>query len=1063
MTLLRFPRSTQRPYLRWVVAGGLVLFVCFSFVKTPASYSASDFVNEVGSYAQAPGGPAQPLEPGKPVEQELTKGQSHLYQFTLEAGQYVKVVLEQRGIDLSAELFGPDGRSVGEFDSEIGIRGQEVVEQVAEASGKYLLSVRPFRFDLVTGRYEIRIAELRAATDNDRGLQEARQLDRRSDELQEAGNYDEALPSVLRALEIRERVLGPDHLAVAGTLYNLSSIYIERGDRSQAESGEQRALAIQEKVYGPEDPEFAKALNLLARERRDRGDYAQAEPLQIRALSIHEKLYGQKHPEIAADLNSFGILYTQRGDYAKAEQYYLRALKMREEVYGPEHANVGRTLNNLASLYKFKGDLAKSEALRLHALSILEKVMGPDSVGVAPTVNGLANLYRDQKDYGRAEPLYRRALTIWEQKVGPDFVHVGEVLENLAQLYFNQGDYAQAEPLYRRALGIWEKTFGPYHPYVGNALSYLAVLFAAKGEMAQSIAFQTRANAISERHVEFNLIAGSDRQKSAYLALFSEQTNFALSFHSRMAPRDSQALELAFTTLLSRKGRGLDASTDTIATLRRHGTPQDQQLFDQLIAARSQLASLTLRELDAASAGAPRARLQMLTDKVEELEAALSARSTEFRAQAQPITLAAVQAALPAGSALIEFAITTPQEYPSKREQPSRYLAYLLPAQGPPSWVDLGEAALIDRAITAWRRSLRDPRRTDVKRLARIVDEKVMQPVRALVEPSAQASTKTGPEPIRRLLIAPEGLINLVPFAALIDQEGRYLVERYSISYLMSGRDLLRLQTHPPSTQGAVVVADPDYGGRAALVASAGRNGGRNGGLTPPAGSGLGPGQIYFPPLVGTADEALALKAILPEATVLTRGQATEAAIKQLSHPGILHVATHGFFLKDQSVKPAGVISDLPPDLPLENPLLRSGLALAGANLRRTRTEQEDDGVLTALEAAGLDLWGTKLVVLSACDTGVGEVKNGDGVYGLRRALVLAGSETQVMSLWPVSDLGTRDLMIEYYKALQRGAGRSEGLRQVQLRMLQRKDRQHPFYWASFIQSGEWANLEGKR
>lgn len=144
----------------------------------------------------------------------------------------------------------------------------------------------------------------------------------------------------------------------------------------------------------------------------------------------------------------------------------------------------------------------------------------------------------------------------------------------------------------------------------------------------------------------------------------------------------------------------------------------------------------------------------------------------------------------------------------------------------------------------------------------------------------------------------------------------------------------------------------------------------------------------------------------------------------------------------------------------VENPLLRSGLALAGANLHKSG---DDDGVLTALEAAGLDLWGTKLVVLSACDTGVGEVKNGDGVYGLRRALVLAGSESQVMSLWPVSDTATRDLMIDYYTGLQAGRGRGEALRQVQLRMLASKNRQHPYYWASFIQSGEWAKLDGKR
>jgi CHAT domain-containing protein len=181
-----------------------------------------------------------------------------------------------------------------------------------------------------------------------------------------------------------------------------------------------------------------------------------------------------------------------------------------------------------------------------------------------------------------------------------------------------------------------------------------------------------------------------------------------------------------------------------------------------------------------------------------------------------------------------------------------------------------------------------------------------------------------------------------------------------------------------------------------------------------------------------------------------------------------------------------------------ENPLLRSGLALAGVNQRQSGAGE--DGVLTALEATGLDLWGTKLVVLSACETGLGEVKNGEGVYGLRRALVLAGSESQVMSLWQVSDAATRDLMAAYYKRLQAGEGRTEALRQVQLMMIKSgapgadgrrqtagagtttptaasgqqrglgiergqktlpEDRSHPFYWASFIQSGDWRSLDG--
>jgi CHAT domain-containing protein len=229
--------------------------------------------------------------------------------------------------------------------------------------------------------------------------------------------------------------------------------------------------------------------------------------------------------------------------------------------------------------------------------------------------------------------------------------------------------------------------------------------------------------------------------------------------------------------------------------------------------------------------------------------------------------------------------------------------------------------------------------------------------------------------------------------------------------------------------------------------------------------------QADFTPLPGTSEEATALRELLPQATVLTRAQATETALKQAAAPHILHVATHGFFiaaapeiaattrgqrllLQQKSGGSTGAIS------PTENPLLRSGLALAGVNARRSGT---DDGILTAFEAAALDLWGTRLVVLSACDTGVGEVKNGAGVYGLRRALALAGAETQVMSLWPVSDQGTRDLMIKYYKALQDGQGRGEAMRQVQLQMLKGEKRWHPYFWASFIVSGEWANLDGKR
>ena len=203
-----------------------------------------------------------------------------------------------------------------------------------------------------------------------------------------------------------------------------------------------------------------------------------------------------------------------------------------------------------------------------------------------------------------------------------------------------------------------------------------------------------------------------------------------------------------------------------------------------------------------------------------------------------------------------------------------------------------------------------------------------------------------------------------------------------------------------------------------------------------------------------------ALRQLQPDAEVLTSGEANESAVKSAHGPRLLHLATHGFFLGSNQratsergrllVQAASL--DSGPTVVIENPLLRSGLAFAGANQRDDG--HGGDGILTALEASSLDLWGTRMAVLSACESGLGETKPGDGVYGLRRALVMAGAESQVMSLWQVSDDATRALMTDYYTRLKAGEARSGALRQVQLEMLHSTTRRHPYYWASFVLSG---------
>ncbi|HKX30521.1 MAG TPA: CHAT domain-containing protein, partial [Blastocatellia bacterium] len=885
-------------------------------------------------------------------------------------------------------------------------------------------------------------------------------------ELQRVGRYDEALPLAERSREIRERILGPGHREVATAINAVASLYHYKGDYAKAEPLYQQALTIREQASGPEHPEIAQSLNNLASLYKDQGDFVRAESHYQRALNMWEKTLGPEHPDVGRVLNNLALLYHYKGDYAKAESLYRRALTVREQAQGPEHLDVAATLNNLALLYYFKHEYQQAEPLFRRALAIREKLLVPDHPDIAACLNNLALLYSNSGDYATAEPLFRRALASRLKALGPEHPRVASILNNLALLYHYRGEYQKAEPLYLQALEIREKALGPAHLDVAKSLNKLAMLYAAKGDLAPAIAYQARAGTVNERNLASNLFAGSERQKLAYLALSSKQTDFTLALHSRIAPGDPRALNLAFTTLLRRKARALDAMSNTVAVLRRHATPQDRALFDQLAEARSRLAAATLKESSSAKPDSYRARIKPLEEDAERLESELSLRSGPFRAQSQPVTLGAVQAALPIGNTLVEFAVYTPQEPRTEKSLPPCYLAYLLTAQGPPKWVDLGEAAPIDRAVEAWRQALRDPKRTDVKRLARAVDEKVMRPIRTLLTES--------PVPTRRVLIAPDGMLNLIPFAALVDEQNQYLIERYAISYLTSGRDLLRLQASPPNPNAALIVANPTFGRVATVPVPAAPDSGR-GTAGRPDRFRVDSSQVFFQPLPGTEAEALAIKAVLPGATVLLREQATEGALKQASSPRILHIATHGFFLNENDPEVSGTEpheafgddSLRAPELRLskwaaqiEDPLLRSGLALAGANQGRSG---DDDGVLTALEAAGLDLLGTKLVVFSACDTGVGEIKNGEGVQGLRRALVLAGSESQVMSLWPVPDDTTKDLMVPYYQALQQGEGRGEGLRRVQLQMLRSKDRRHPFYWAAFIQSGEWANLDGRR
>ncbi|HMX29814.1 MAG TPA: CHAT domain-containing protein, partial [Blastocatellia bacterium] len=823
----------------------------------------------------------------------------------------------------------------------------------------------------------------------------------------------------------------------------------------------QRALTMAEKTMPAGHADLGAVYIEVASLYLEKAEFTKAEPLYLQALDVWTRAIGAEHPNVARIHTNLANLYNSTGRVAKAAESLKRSLDITEKTLGTENPALVTPLLSLGSLYGDAGSYDQAETTYQRALKIADKGPGQETPVVLQLLNSLAGNYVYKKDFARAEPLHRRVLAARERLQGAEHPDVAESLTNLASLYSVQGDYAKAEPLHLRAQAIREKALGAEHPKVPLILEELVRDYVAQNKLPQAIASETQATAITERNIALNLAAGSESTKLAYLSTANKQTNQTVSLHVKYAPANAAARRLSLTTILQRKGRALDAMTDSIAGLRRRATPEDQKLLDQLKATRAQLARLVLTGPQGSTKPAEhQSQIKTLEEQRDKLEDQISRRSAEFRAQSQPVTLSSVQAAIPARSALIEFAAYRPYNArntgPEDELEAARYVAYIVRRTGEPQWVELGSKQAIDDAIDNLRKALRDRKRRDYKQQARKVDRLVMQPIRPLLGVT------------RRLLVAPDGNLNLVPFGALVDQNNRFLVERYSFSYLTSGRDLLRLQVKQPRKQTALIVANPDFGETQKDEKATERV------LRYKSGSQAADGKVtvitqaYFPALPGTAGEAQALKSLLADATVLTQDQATEAVIKQADSPGVLHVATHGFFLEDPPTPGSDKRGAGQADAakPVENPLLRSGLALAGANQSKTSAANAEDGILTALEAADLNLWGTKLVVLSACQTGIGDVKDGEGVYGLRRALVLAGSESQVMSLWSVSDQATRSLMIEYYKRLQRGEGRTEALRQVQLGFLRRLTRgttgdySHPYFWAGFIQSGEWKSLE---
>ncbi|MEW6267172.1 MAG: tetratricopeptide repeat protein [Thermodesulfobacteriota bacterium] len=885
------------------------------------------------------------------------------------------------------------------------------------------------------------------------------------------GRFAAADPLFSRAVAIQEKAYGPDHSQLAATLNNQASLCFETGDYGRAEKLFLRSLAIQEKAKGPEHPDVTPNLINLAMIYNTQGDSRRAEPLYRRALAILEQAHGPDHPAVAAVLNNLAHFYQALGDNERAEPLYKRALAIREKALGPEHPDTAASLGNLAGLYHLR-DPEQALDLYQRALSIERKVYGPEHPIVAGTLENIAVLCLRNADYDLAGPLFQEALTIREKALGPEHPETAAGLMSLTALAFLQADYVQAETHNDRAVAIVEKTLGPDDPRLALYLYPRAWTRAVTGRLDQAYDDLNRALTIDDRLIGNVLGVTTEEQQIRFLARHRWRIDHFLGLVSRQRRHDPAATLAAFNLWVRRKGLILEAQKRFQEALIYTADQEAVAVFRELNRVRALLSRLTFAAPDQKDSGQAARMTAELEAQKKKLEARLSQLSQAYarRQRIVEADAAKLSQALPPQTALMELARIKASDFVAPdftRQEPlTRYLAFILKGgDDQVALIDLGPAEIIDQAVNELKKAITDLE--DMKGLksgpaARRLHDLVFAPL---------IPTLGG---IKELFISPDGNLNLVPFEVLRGEDGRDLIEDYSFNYLAAGRDLLGFGQSPSALGRIVLLGDPAFDLEQEQKAVALNR------------LGLTPEQtreedlseddlrgMKFDPLPGTREEVQSIAAVLglEQVEVFTGVEAMEEVLRSRIAPRLLHLATHGFFLTDRQfgrlIEPNPALASLPflqtskeKGPATYNPLLRSGLALAGANAAIKGETAGAGGLLTAEKILGLRLAGTELVVLSACKTGLGEVMIGEGVFGLRRALLQAGAKSLVMSMWSVPDQETKELMIEFYRSwVNQGLSRNKALRQAALKQRQivqtRYGYAHPFFWGAFVFLGE--------
>jgi CHAT domain-containing protein len=823
-------------------------------------------------------------------------------------------------------------------------------------------------------------------------------------------------------------------------------LYSDLGNYNKALELNLECLVFYEKIFGRESADYELSLGNLALSYSNLGDYSKALELNLECLALSEKIYGKEHPKYAVSLGNLAESYSRLGDYSKALELHLNCFALSEKIYGKEHPNYAIDLNNLASTYSYLGEYSKSLELYLESLKVREINIGKEHPDYVLVLNNIASTYSDLGEYNKALELELECLSLREKILGKEHPDYAVSLGNLAGSYSDLGDYSKSLELNLECLEIREKILGKEHPNYALSLNNTGFTYRYLKNYNEAYSFLSQSQEATLLHFVFNeKNLNTNLVSESYNFLFDDyQTLFSISNHLG----SSIKIKDQYNVLCFLKGRELTKNTSMVADIYQSDDEGLMILYKNWLLINRKIAVCFENPLE------ERMRLgldiEKLQDEADDLERQLVKGSAVFALNQRNYSFNDIISNLKSDEAYLD--IVNIQTY-----NLDRYYAYIIKkGDSIPELVDLGSIASLD---SIYRYYSNYTQKRPSNKVFSYEDEYYGN----ICYKNFWSKLEPYLEGVSNVYFSPEGVYSKINPNVLYDSTARsFLMDKYDIVYISNVEDFVhqkeKIQLYErPDDLHAILVGNPTFLlGEDEIVFARNTNQSRviNQDELDSLKRGASLSQL---PATQTEVDLISrnLKSKGWDVELISGVDATETRVKSIEAPKILHIATHGFFFENQEmIKRTNMISK-DNKKAVGNPMTRSGLIFSGAeNTMNGEILADDNGWLNSYEASLLNLRGTELVVLSACETGTGDVQNGKGVYGLQRAIRVAGAESLIMSMWEVDDKATQELMTNFYDYwIDKKMTKKDAFKKAQEKI--REKYKHPYYWGAFIMLGE--------